>query len=139
MVALMTMFSICSTTSTSEAACELVKGKKWVCNAQLPENLQLCPLGCYLVTELQMAKLNEGRLLSFKVEELEGQLDTLGTMRDMAVTDALYSGKRANFQEARATALQVRLDAAYSVSDILVSGGVGLAVGVVMGVLLWLI
>lgn len=137
MAALISMFLTCCLTSTSEACEPSELG--FVCDEQLPAAYQLCPDGCYLVTELRMARLLEYRGLGMLVPELTAQVDRLTQQRDMAVEGGIHAATRARTQEQRAIALQVRLDDAYSLSDILVTGAVGVAVGTVVSLVIWVL
>jgi len=136
MACLMLVSSICS---MSEAACTVKDGRKWVCNEQLADRFKLCPEGCYLVTETQMAGFTEALAKAALIPGIETNLERVTLQRDMAFADTSHALNRARIHESRAMELRDKLDSAYDWTDITVGVVGGVVVGVGVGVFVTLV
>ena len=96
-----------------------------------------CPNGCYLVSPVQKASLQEAIDKAKLVPKLTIQVHQLTIQRDLSVESAFATSKSLLVTAMELDRVRGRLEDAYGVSDIIVTGGLGIAAGFIAGVIVW--
>ncbi len=120
-------------TITSEAC---TPSPSFTCDGETVEG---CPNGCYLVSPTQKASLQEAISTAKLVPGLRIQVHQLTIQRDLSISGASATANTLLVTAMELEAAKVRLDDAYGTSDIIVTGGLGLAAGFVASIIVWIL
>lgn len=119
--------------STSEAC---TPSPSFTCDGEV---ISGCPNGCYLVSPTQKASLQEAIDTAKLVPKLTIQVHQLTIQRDLSIDSAFASSKSLLVTAMELDRVRTRLEDAYGTSDIIVTGGLGIAAGFVAGVIVWVL
>lgn len=103
------------------------------------EVVTTCPNGCYLVSPGQQVSLQEAISTAKLVPELRIQVYQLTIQRDLSIESGAATSSKLLVTAMELDRVRTRLEAAYGTSDIIVTGGLGLAAGFVAGIIVWVL